>query len=83
MIEQKVIDGIEKYTGERPKSIEIAIDAKVKGTYAIRSKTKNKTYLYWLLVGVDNNWTADDVCNNLEECEFTTWPPISGQLKFF
>jgi len=76
-------DAIELYTGKSVKKIEYIEDPKVENTYAIRSESKKGKKEEWLLVHYKSSWTVDDISDNLEEAEFTKWPPASGNLKFF
>jgi hypothetical protein len=51
--------------------VEVYPDPKVDGTYALRVYREDLTFdLLWYKNGFD-------------EVDFTTWPPISGDLRFF
>jgi hypothetical protein len=85
-LSNKFKQGIETYSGQKVKKIEIVEDPKVSGTYAIRTlfeKDKPTEWSEWLLVHFDKKWTKEIISQNLEETEFTKWPPTSGNLKFF
>ena len=91
-LKDKLIAGIEEYTGRKVKDIKTFADPKVAGTYAIRAtmepKKKEPVQIDFLIVG---NYmekpiprcTAEEISENLEECNFTTWPPAVGAPKFF
>jgi hypothetical protein len=83
-LKSKFKKAIESYVGLKITSIEIFPDPQVENTYAIRTKhIKEKENFDWLLCHYKNNWSIAEIENNLEECEYETWPPISNELKFF
>lgn len=59
-------------------------DPKVEGTYAIRVYVKDsEAPMDFLLVHAFKYKTAEEAGRNMDECEWETWPPDSGELKFF
>jgi hypothetical protein len=76
---KKFKEAIEEYIGGKIKKIEFVEDPQVQGTYAIRSDKKEE----WLLVHYNPAWTVKQTSDNLDEVEFTKWPPVSGELQFF
>jgi hypothetical protein len=50
----------------------------VEGVYAFRLAAGKKKG-EWGFDGLLHGWDAELV----EECDFDTWPPVSGALKFF
>lgn len=82
LIRQAFKKAIESYTGDTVTSLKIIEDPQVPGTYAIRSKFKKENQ-DWLVVHYNPQWTQKQLENNLEECEYETWPPVSSSLKFF
>jgi len=75
--------GVVQYSGKQPRGVEIVGDRKVPGTYALRVHYTDDTEATFLITGFHSGCTAEFVEQNLEEVEFTTWPPTSGELKFF
>ena len=75
---------IEKYSGYKVKTIKVHPDPQVPGTYAIRTKnvidSENQD---WMICHYNSNWSLNELVNNIEECEYASWPPVSGNLKFF
>lgn len=71
---------VRDYTGiDIPKKdMDVFPDPKVPGTYAVRVRNfegrgEDQCFLVY----------GTDVDTEIEEAEFTEWPPISGELKFF
>lgn len=84
----KFTRGIEEYTGRKVTDLNVSEDPKVADTWALRATFEDGKTADFLLVGQyfgggTRNMTPGNVCDNLEEAEFKTWPPISGALKFF
>jgi len=73
---------IEYYTGHRVKRISVVQDPLVLDTYAIQCY-KGKMKLDFLIVGFNQSMTKKEIADNLEECEFESFPPESEGLKFF
>jgi hypothetical protein len=73
---------IEYYTGFKVKRVSIVEDPLVMDTYAIRCY-KGKMKLDFLIVGFNRSMTKEEISDNLEECEFESFPPESDGLKFF
>ena len=74
--------GIESYTEGTIDKILVYPDPQVAGTYAIRT-TIGKRVSDWLVCNLPSDATVGVVVDYLEECEFETWPPKSGDLQFF
>ena len=75
---------IEKYSGKKVKTIKVHSDPQVEGTYAIRTKFEGrKENQDWLICRYESSWDIAKVEENLEECEYETWPPASGRPRFF
>jgi hypothetical protein len=80
---------VAKYLGNKPIKCEIVEDPQVPDTYAIRARIltgrnkKREANVEFLLTLGRLEPTIENIESNLEECEYTTWPPISGKLKFF
>ena len=60
---------------EKGNSVEVVPDPKVPGAYALQvTRIEGKhPYVFHLL------WTKGEY----DECDFTEWPPVSGDLQFF
>jgi hypothetical protein len=85
-LSKKFKEAIETYSGAKVKKIEYVEDPKVAGTYAIRTLFKDDKpteWSEWLIVHYNPSWSTEQTSENLEETEFTKWPPASGNLKFF
>jgi len=84
-LKQTFTAGIQNYTGRIVKDVEVHADPKVTGSYAIRAFMKDgKTIDFLVCAGWDSEGRQPNVvADNLEETEFTTFPPPSGNLKFF
>ena len=79
----KFKNAIESYTGSSISKVEVVQDPQVSDTYAVRGYCSDGYIQDYLLVHINSNMTIDELTNHIEECEFTTWPPKSGTLKFF
>ena len=76
--------GIEQYSGHKVTNIKVHADPQVEGTYAIRTKVVGEKESFdWLIVGYNEKLTTQEIEHKLEECEFKSWPPVSGNLQFF
>lgn len=76
--------GIEEYAGATVESMQVHADPQVTGTYAIRTRYKGeKEYCDWMITRYNTVKTAKEIAEMLEECEYASWPPKSGSLKFF
>lgn len=60
--------------------IEVVPDPKVDGTFAVRVYRKKDNLTFDLLW---NRGAFDEISSDENETGFSTWPPISGNLKFF
>lgn len=60
--------------------IEVYPDPKVDGTYAVRVYRKKDNFTFDLLW---NRGAFDEMSSDENESGFSTWPPVSGDLKFF
>ena len=73
---------VEEYTGVKVKAIEVVRDPQVAGCVAMKctmeKKINGEQDLYFLKTHSD-----PITSETLEEAEFESWPPKSGQLKFF
>jgi hypothetical protein len=74
--------GIEYYSSSRVKRVSVVEDPLVTDTYAIRCYI-GKIKFDFLIVGFKQSMTKKEIADNLEECEFESFPPESGSLKFF
>ena len=75
---------IEEYSGNKVKTIKIHRDPQVDGTYAIRTKFEGEEENQdWLVCHYRSDWSIDKIGEEIEECEYESWPPASGGLKFF
>jgi hypothetical protein len=80
--------GIAEYTGKEVKEIKVHSDPKVAGTYAIRASFTEGNDTDFLIVGncIEGSIgraTPEVIAENLEEIECKTWPPVSGNPRFF
>jgi len=84
-LKQTFTAGIQNYTGRSVADVEIHADPKVAGAYAIRASMKDgKTIDFLVCAGWDAQGRSPVVVSAfLEEAEFTSWPPTSGNVKFF
>ena len=74
--------GIEYYSDSRVKKVSVVEDPQVIDTYAIRCYI-GKMKLDFLIIGFRQSMTKEEIADNLEECEFESFPPDSEGLKFF
>ena len=74
---------IESYSGDRVKTLKVYPDPQVMGTYAIRTSFETGEVQDGLICHYNPAWSVDETAGNLEECEYESWPPKSGGLKFF
>lgn len=74
--------GIEYYSGKHAKEIFVVEDPKVEGTYAIRCELSG-IKVDFLIISFNRSMTKEEIAENLEECEFESFPPESKSLKFF
>ena len=78
-----IIKGIEEYTGKTVEKLKTYRDPKVNGTYALKAiMNDNKVLDFLICGGYVEEWTPECISDNLEECEFESWPPKSGSLQF-
>lgn len=81
--------GIELYSGRTVIHQSRHDDPRVPGSYALRVVLSGKGKKKWLNVDFlicdhcKPLRTPEDVAGVLEECSFSSWPPKSGNLKFF
>jgi hypothetical protein len=67
------------YLNTENDKIEVYPDPKVEGCYAVRVYRDDLTFdLLWYKGGFDDGISSDE-----NEHGFSTWPPTSGDLKFF
>lgn len=89
LTEEDIKAGIESYTGYPVCDVKRVHDPKVAGSMAIRCKiapgrASSGEQLDFLIGGdAPALKTPEDIAEHLEECEFETWPPRSGGLRFF
>jgi methionine aminopeptidase len=82
-LKKKFMKGVELYTGEQVKEMQIHPDPKVADTYALRAKMANGMTIDFVIVGRHapagsvNAMTPEDVSDALEENNFDSWPPRS------
>lgn len=83
---------VEEYMAVKPVKVEVVADPKVSGVFAIMATFHGETSYYgseWkasFLLNTNDMDTGPDwgrYADYLEEVEFTSWPPVSGQPKFF
>lgn len=90
-LEERFLDAVECYwSSDRPARIEVYPDPKVDRCFAFRTFQKDGTEYRWLVCYFRNEWTTQDIADNLEEMEIKDedggempWPPLSGELRFF
>ncbi len=80
--------GIEFYTGREVERLSVVEDPQVSYTFAMRARMKDGASIDFLIVGstLDHGIAKTGpggIADALEECEFETWPPASGRLRFF
>ena len=86
--EQLIKAGIQFYTGSVVKDIKVSADPKVPDSYAVRVHMQDGEQQDYVLCA---SWRGDgrrhitlqDIADNLEEASFESWPPPSGNLRFF
>jgi hypothetical protein len=78
----KLKSGIEYYSGKRATKMSVVEDPQVVDTYAIRCHI-DKIKADFLIIGFKSNMTNEEISDNLEECEFDSFPPESNGLNFF
>jgi len=81
--QQSIKEAVEYYLGQSCSKVEIFRDPQVEGTYAIKIFFDDGNTEDMLIVGFDNADSIEEISEKLEECEFGSWPPTSGSLKFF
>lgn len=74
--------GVELYLGLCLREIALFEDPKVAGTFAIRAISVPGETFTFLVIGYQSTWDKGTFADNLEECEFSSWPPTSGGLKW-
>lgn len=74
--EEAIKEAVRFYTGRRVKKIEVVIDPRVEGTYAVRAKVRKDGEVKFLVTGWDGKRNLDPFLD-MEEVDFLTWPPIS------
>lgn len=68
---------VNEYLDTPDTKIDVCPDPKVDGTYAVRVYRNDLTFdLLWYKGGFD------EISSDENEYGFSTWPPISGDLKF-
>jgi len=70
---------IEDYTGRKIKELKTHADPQVHSVYALQAKMTDGETLQFLL----DLRHGGDPEEYLEDVEFKSWPPKSGELKFF
>lgn len=80
-LNEELLPAIEYYTGSKVDSLRTKIDPRVRGTVAIRAMIEGNV-VDFLLVGYTVKMTPEEIANMLEEVEFSSWPPRSGELRF-
>lgn len=78
MTKQKIWTAVELYTGLKAKSIDIVEDPVVAGTVAVRARIERLPDFHFLIQGGEPRATVSWIRENLEECEFRSWPPTSN-----
>ena len=68
------VEAVREYTGNPDLELETYLDPKVPGCVALRDKEGNG-----YLIAANVPACAD----NVEEVEFESWPPKSGEPRFF
>ena len=77
ILPSEAIEALSYYVNSDTK-IEVYPDPKVEGTYAVRVYREDLTFdLLWCKGGFD------EISSDENEYGFSTWPPKSGELKFF
>ena len=74
---------VELYTGRKVASLLRHDDPEVAGCVALRATMEGGDVIDFLLSANSRFClTATALADELEECEFTAWPPRSGEPKF-
>lgn len=82
-------DGLEEYTGRKVKSIKVRQDPLVAGTWAARAvMADDDQQIDFFCVGNHmpksvSQCTPEELTEYIEECEFSSWPPPIGPIRFF
>lgn len=81
-------EAVEHYTEKAYDTVSVHADPRVSGTFAIRAQIMGKPRKKmvqddFLIVGWRPSMSKELASHLLEECEFETWPPVSGALKWF
>jgi len=69
---------MEEYTGHSYVKVEVIPDPQVDGTYAIKADDDQ-----YLVTDLTDDMPIEEAIGLISECEFESWPPVSGQLQFF
>jgi hypothetical protein len=78
ILPENALKQLEDYIDDKNTKVEVYPDPKVDGTYALRVYREDLTFdLLWYKNGFD------EVSSEENEYGFSTWPPISGDLRFF
>jgi len=84
---QLLAEGISQHTGENitPKQVQFVQDPQVRNTWAIRVNGfhPDGEHEDFLIVLHDTRPSVEAIDEMLEGVEFDSWPPTSGDLKFF
>lgn len=89
---------VENYTERQWDTVQVHPDPKVPGTFAIRAMVCGKSRIVergkvvqkaeparqqdFLIIGWLPSMSTELAARLLEDCDFETWPPVSGKLKF-
>lgn len=79
--EEEFSEAVAEYTGKEVIDIDVISDSQIEGAYAARVKVSGVMgYLYFI-----HCVNAEDEITwlSLEEAEFSEWPPIEGDPRFF
>lgn len=69
---------VEEYIGAPVDSVDVKSDPKVVGTVAILVNKTPEDSFHMLLTDYVNTMSVAEIAANLEETEFTSWPPFSN-----
>ena len=76
--------GVEAYTGRKVTKLERFNDPEVAGAIALRVVMEDTGTIDFIITSQALTLRcAEDIAENLGECEFTTWPPKLGKPRFF